>query len=77
MAKLPATVTEVERIRGGMYQVTVAFWDGTMGTYVVPEELATYEAVRISALVFASLTDKYETNLAKPHPNPAIQEEAT
>ena len=65
--KLPATVTAVELMNGGLYKVTVAFWDGTVGTYIVPQNLATYEGVRISALVFAMLTDKPPTNVNKPH----------
>jgi hypothetical protein len=67
VAKLPATVTKVERLKGGMFGVTVAFWDGTMGTYIVPETLATYEGIRISALVFAQLSQPPPPNLDKPH----------
>lgn len=67
MAKLPATVTAIERLRGGVYRVTVAFWDGTIGTYVVPETLATYEGIRISALVFAQLSQLPPYNPGKPH----------
>jgi hypothetical protein len=67
MAKLPVTVTAVNPMKAGLYTVVVAFSDGTLGSYIVPETLATYDAVRISALVFAMLTDKPPTNLDKPH----------
>ena len=67
MAKLPATVTAVEPLKGGLYGVTVAFWDGTMGTYIVPETLATYEGIRISALVYAQLMQLPPYNPRKPH----------
>jgi hypothetical protein len=67
MAKLPVTVTAVNPMKAGLYSVVVAFDDGTMGSYIVPETMATYDAVRISALVFAMLTDKPPTNLDKPH----------
>ena len=66
MAKLPATVISVERMKAALYVVRVAFWDGTLESFVVPETLATYQAVTLSTLVYAQLMDRYETNLGKP-----------
>jgi hypothetical protein len=66
MSKLPATVIEVRRLKAAMYLVRVAFWDGTLESFIVPETLATTEAVRFSTLVYAQLMDQYETNLGKP-----------
>jgi hypothetical protein len=67
MAKLPATVISVERMRAALYVVRVAFWDGTLESFIVPETLATTEGVRFSTLVYAQLMDQYETNLGKPY----------
>jgi hypothetical protein len=56
-AKLPATVTVVERLSAGTYGVTVAFWDGTTASFLIPDNLATAEAVSISAVAMAVLSD--------------------
>ncbi len=58
MAKLPLTVTKVERLAGATWGVTVAFWDGTIANYLIPETMATVEAVRISALAMGVLSDQ-------------------
>lgn len=57
MPKLPATVTTVELLSAGTYGVTVAFTDGTTASYFIPESMATAEAVRISAVAMAVLSD--------------------
>lgn len=57
MAKLPVTVTSVQARKGGLYAVTVAFFDGTIGQYLIPPSMATVEAVTISALAMATLSD--------------------
>ena len=57
MAKLPATVTRVELLGGGTYGVTVAYDDGTTQSFLIPETMATVEAVRIAALAMAVLSD--------------------
>lgn len=57
MATLPLTVTSVEDRGNGLYGVTVAMRDGTLFHYVIPETLATIEAVSISALALAQLLD--------------------
>jgi hypothetical protein len=67
MAKLPLTVTSVARQKGAIYAVTVAFADGTTANYLVPETIATVEAVRISALVYGQLSDPDVTAASKPH----------
>jgi hypothetical protein len=60
MPKLPATVTTVELLSGGTYGVTVAFTDGTTASYLIPATMATTEAVRISALAMAVLSDNVQ-----------------
>jgi hypothetical protein len=60
MAKLPMTVTRVQLLSAGTYGVTVAFWDGTTQDYLIPETMATVEAVRISALAMAVLSDNVQ-----------------
>lgn len=57
MPKLPATVTTVELLSGGTYGVTVAYNDGTTQSFLIPETMATLEAVRISTLAMAVLSD--------------------
>lgn len=57
MPTLPLTVTAVERAPGNLYKVIVAFADGTLHHYLVPETLATVEAVTISALAMGMLLD--------------------
>jgi transposase len=66
MAKLPLTVTSVKLQKNQLYSVTVAFFDGTTANYLVPETMATIEAVRISALVMGQLLD-IVTPATKPH----------
>lgn len=55
--KLPVTVTAVQKRKGNLYAVTVAYSDGTVGQFLVPLNLATIEAVTISALAMATLSD--------------------
>ena len=55
--KLPVTVTRVELLSGGTYGVTVAYNDGTTQSFLIPENMATVEAVRISTLAMAVLSD--------------------
>ena len=57
MAKLPLTVTNVEARSGSIWAVTVAYADGTTGQFLVPQSLATMEAVTISALAMGVLLD--------------------
>lgn len=57
MSKLPVTVTAVTRLKGNLYNVTVAYGDGTRGQYIIPVNMATMEAVTISALAMATLSD--------------------
>lgn len=63
---MPATVIEVRPLKAAMYLVRVAFWDGTLESFIVPDTLATYQGVRFSTLVYAQLMDRYETNAGKP-----------
>jgi len=67
MGKLPLTVTSVERQRGDMYAVTVAFADGSTGNYLVPSTMATLEAVTISALAFGQLCELIVAQPTSPH----------
>jgi hypothetical protein len=62
VAKLPVTVTMVKRNKGGTFTVTVAYFDGSVGQFIVPVNLATVEAVTISAMAMAALSD-----IATPH----------
>ena len=55
MGLLPVTVTEVKRLKSATWGVSVTFADGSTGNYVVPESVATYDGVRLSALVIAQL----------------------
>ena len=57
MTTLPLTVIAVEPAPGRLYRVTVAFADGTLHHYLVPETLATVQAVTISALAMGMLLD--------------------
>jgi hypothetical protein len=67
--KLPVTVTAVTARKGGLYAVTVAYFDGTVGQFLIPPTLATVEAVTISALAMATLSDMVipGPNLRTPH----------
>lgn len=67
MPKLPVTVTNVQRLGGGTWGVTVAFFDGTTANYMVPDTLATVEAVTISALAMAVLSDRMGPGWSGPH----------
>jgi hypothetical protein len=67
VAKLPVTVESVTRRPGAMWAVTVAFADFTTGVYVVPDSLASVEAVRISALAMAQLLDVVPPQQSAPH----------
>lgn len=68
MPKLPLTVTNVAKRKGGLYTVTVAYADGTTGNYIIPPNLATVEAVTISALAMGMLSDTNVTQLTGRHP---------
>jgi hypothetical protein len=57
MPKLPLTVTNVVARSGSLWTVTVAYADGTVGQFIVPQSLATMEAVTISALAMGVLLD--------------------
>lgn len=67
MAKLPATVIAVNKLRPQLYVVQVAFWDGTLESFIIHETLATVESVKLATMVYAQLVDIYETNLGKPY----------
>lgn len=68
MAKLPATVIAVSKLRPQLYVVQVAFWDGTLESFIIHETLATAESVKLATMVYAQLVEIYETNLAHPFP---------
>jgi len=57
VAKLPLTVTQVNKKRANLFEVVVAYADGTTQVYLVPVNLATVEAVTISALAMGVLHD--------------------
>jgi hypothetical protein len=65
--KLPLTVTSVEKRPAGLYAVTVAYFDGTTGTYLIPETMATVDAVRMSALAMGMLSDPVIVRRNHPH----------
>jgi hypothetical protein len=65
--KLPATVTSVTQAKGGLFAVTVAYWDGTTQNYLIPPTLATAEGVTLSALVMATLADISKGYYSSPH----------
>ena len=60
MPKLPATVTLVELLSGGTYGVTVAYNDGTTQSFLIPDTMATVDAVRISTIAMAVLSDNVQ-----------------
>lgn len=63
---MPATVIAVDKLRPQLYVVQVAFWDGTLESFIIHETLATVESVKLATMVYAQLMDIYETNLGKP-----------
>ena len=65
--KLPLTVESVERLTGSLWGVTVVFADGSTGNYLVPDTLATVEAVRISAIALAVLSEGPGGMFEAPH----------
>ena len=67
MTKLPVTVTAVTAMKGQLWAVTVVYSDGTTGRYLIPETMATVEAVRISALAMATLMDMPAAQITAPH----------
>lgn len=67
MATLPVTVTAVRPVKGGLYEVEVALFDGTIVHYLVPPTLATAEAVTLSAGVMAQLYDSDVGSFEHPH----------
>ena len=54
---LPVTVRSIQRLRAGLVGVTIAMADGTVRQLIIPDTMATLEAVRISALAVAQLSD--------------------
>ena len=67
-SKLPVTVTAVVRYSGSLWAVTVAYNDGTTGTYLIPDSMATIQAVTISALAMAVVTDLNVNQLGVRNP---------
>ena len=65
--KLTLTVESVDRLTGSLWGVTVVFADGTTGHYLVPDNLATLEAVRISAIALAVLAEGPGGMFEAPH----------
>lgn len=58
MPKLPLTVSQVVPTTGGTYAVTVVYADLTTQDFLIPDSLANAEAVRISAIAMAVLSDQ-------------------
>jgi len=54
---LPVTVESVEPMGAGLVGVSLVLADGTRYNVVIPDNLATLEGVRISALAVAQLLD--------------------
>lgn len=67
MSKLPLTVTEVTDRGGGLYVVTVAYADGTLGNFIIPANLATVEGVTLSSLAMGMLSDPSIAQWTAPH----------
>ena len=67
MAKLPVTITSVVYRGAGLYGVTVAYDDLTTGYYIIPETMATIEAVTISAVAMATLSETNIAQVTAPH----------
>ena len=67
MTTLPLTVTSVEPVAGGLWAVRIAMADGTSRTMLVPETLATIEAVKISSLALAQLLNVGTTPVYRHH----------
>lgn len=67
MAKLPVTVVSVVNRGGGLYGVTVAFDDLTTQSYIIPDSMATIEAVTISAVAMAVLSESNIAQVTMPH----------
>ena len=57
MPLLPVTVLSVTPSGTGLYKVEVAMADGSTRWYMIPDNLATVEGVRISALAMATLSE--------------------
>lgn len=66
MAKLPLTVVAVTAKGMALFDVELAYADGTTAHYLVPDSLATVEAVRYSATALAMLADLE----LRRHPSP-------
>ncbi len=64
---LPLTVTSVEPVAGGLWTVTVAMADGTSRHMLIPETLATIEAVKVSSLALAQLLNVGTTPVYHHH----------
>jgi hypothetical protein len=67
VAALPLTVTSVVNTKKGLWAVTVALFDGRVETYLVPDSMATLEAVRVSALAMGQLLGAAPTPVRAPH----------
>jgi hypothetical protein len=67
MPKLPVTVESVTARGGGLWAVTVAYADFTTGLFIIPDTLASVEAVRISALAMAVLSEPDIVQPTAPH----------
>lgn len=66
---MPVTVTAVTPKPGGLYAVSVAFVDGTVGQFLVPTTMATVQAVTISAIAMATLSDIAQASATKHGPS--------
>lgn len=67
LSTLPLTVTSVEPVAGGLWKVTVAMADGTSRHMLIPETLATIEAVKLSSLALAQLLNVATTPVYHHH----------
>lgn len=55
--KLPVTVLDVTYQSVGLWAVRLAYADGTTGTFLIPRNLVTAEAVTVGALAMATVLD--------------------
>ena len=55
--KLPVTVTAVQPAGNQLWGVTVAYSDGTTQTWLIPETMATIQAVTWAAAALAVIAD--------------------
>ena len=64
---LPVTVLDVQLGSGGLWWVTLEFADRTTHRYCVPASLVTAQAVTVSALALAVLSDPDLATSYAPH----------